>query len=80
MQLFIKKCQRKILLRCCALRLRLEDECQLAAFRVESTLSVELRLLGGEEEEENWPCQSTNGRFVNVVAGFGHKKGPNVRS
>ncbi|CAG5129692.1 unnamed protein product [Candidula unifasciata] len=84
----------------------LEDECQLAAFRDESTLSVELRLLGGKvhgslaragkvrgqtpkvEKQEKKKRRTGrakrrmqyNRRFVNVVAGFGRKKGPNARS
>ncbi|BFZ11818.1 hypothetical protein BsWGS_14857 [Bradybaena similaris] len=84
----------------------LEDECQLVAFRDESTLNVELRLLGGKvhgslaragkvrgqtpkvEKQEKKKRRTGrakrrmqyNRRFVNVVAGFGRKKGPNARS
>ncbi|CAG5118497.1 unnamed protein product [Candidula unifasciata] len=80
----------------------LEDEWQLAALRDKSTLSIELRLLGGnvhgtlasagkvrgqtpeaEKQEKNWPCQARmqyKRGFVKVVAGFGRRKRPNVRS
>ncbi|BFZ07262.1 hypothetical protein BsWGS_10301 [Bradybaena similaris] len=84
----------------------LEDACELAAFRDESTLSVELRMLGGKvhgslaragkvrgqtpkvEKQEKKKRRTGrakrrmqyNRRFVNVVAGFGRKKGPNART
>ncbi|XP_013088425.1 FAU ubiquitin-like and ribosomal protein S30 [Biomphalaria glabrata] len=84
----------------------LEDDCQLVTFRDESTLNVELRLLGGkvhgslaragkvrgqtpkvdkQEKKKGRTGRAKrrmqyNRRFVNVVAGFGRKKGPNARS
>ncbi|CAG5136020.1 unnamed protein product [Candidula unifasciata] len=84
----------------------LEDACELASFRDESTLSVELRMLGGKvhgslaragkvrgqtpkvEKQEKKKRRTGrakrrmqyNRRFVNVVASFGRKKGPNARS
>ncbi|GFO10221.1 40S ribosomal protein s30 [Plakobranchus ocellatus] len=84
----------------------LEDACELVNFKNESTLNVELRMLGGKvhgslaragkvrgqtpkvDKQEKKKSKTGrakrrmqyNRRFVNVVAGFGRKKGPNARS
>merc|ERR1712121_439985 len=74
----------------------LEDTCELFNFKNEATLHVELRMVGGKvrgqtpkvEPQEKKKSKTGrakrrmqyNRRFVNVVAGFGRKKGPNARS
>merc|ERR1712112_627341 len=84
----------------------LGDACELYTFKNESTLRVELRMLGGkvhgslaragkvrgqtpkvgaQEKKKSKTGRARrrmqyNRRFVNVVAGFGRKKGPNARS